>query len=83
MADEVKDWSIPDENDMLHVPDDLHPLFNKMGFQFRFVTISGKNEAIAAAHCVQIAQKFFSEHPELLLKREDLEKITEQKESNV
>lgn len=59
------DWSIP-ENGSIDVPDELMPLFNKVGFQFRFVRFSGKDEVIAIAHIVQAAQKFFSENPHLL-----------------
>jgi len=61
------DWSVPDANGNINVPDELYPLFNKLGFQFRFVLLSGKNEILAIAHAVQIAHKFFSENPHLVL----------------
>lgn len=55
------DWSIPDENDMIQVPDELAPFFNRVATQIRFHTISGKNEVITVAHIVQIAQEFFDQ----------------------
>jgi hypothetical protein len=65
---ELKDWSIPDERGNIYVPDELYPLFNSIAFEFRFHTLSGKNEVLAIAHSVQRAQEFFSKHPELLIK---------------
>ena len=55
-----KDWAIPDAEGNINVPDELYPLFNSVGFQMRFVNISGKNEIIACAHIVQKAQEFFA-----------------------
>ncbi len=55
---EGKDWSIPNSNDSIDVPDELRPLFNKLGMQLRFHTISGKNEIITIAHMVQIAVEY-------------------------
>lgn len=54
------DWSIPDSDGNIDVPDRLMPLFNKVGFQLRFHTISGKNEVLTIAHIVQMAEKFFT-----------------------
>lgn len=56
----------PDENGNIDFPDELMPLFDKVGMQMRFCTISGKNESLTVAHICQISQKFFSEHPNLL-----------------
>jgi hypothetical protein len=53
-----KDWSIPDENNVIHVPDELDELFNKVGTQIRFHTISGKNEVLTVAHIVQHAEAY-------------------------
>jgi hypothetical protein len=58
IKDELPDWSKP-INDQLDVPDELMPLFNKVGMQMRFHTISGKNEITTVAHIVQIAHEFF------------------------
>lgn len=60
-----KDWTEP-IGDEINVPDELMPLFNKVGMQLRFHTISGKNEVITIAHIVEKSRKFFSEHKELL-----------------
>ncbi len=58
-------WTEP-INDEINVPDDLMPLFNKVGFQIRFYTISGKNEIITIADIVEISRKFFSKNKNLL-----------------
>ena len=57
---EVKmaDWSIPDDQGNINVPDELAPLFNKVATQLRFHTISGKNEVITVAHIVQYADEY-------------------------
>jgi hypothetical protein len=60
MEQEIKnDWSIPDEDGNIDVPEELVPLFNKIGMQLRFHTISGKNEILTIAHIVQQSQAFF------------------------
>lgn len=56
---QLKDWTEPDEAGMINVPDELIPLFNKIGHQFRLHTISGKNEVLSIAHCVWNAEQFF------------------------
>lgn len=58
-------WTEP-KNDSISVPDALYPLFNKIGFQLRFHTISGKNEILTMAHITEIARQFFKQHPETL-----------------
>lgn len=56
-----KEWSSePDDNGVVHIPDELYPLFNKLGMQLRFHTISGENEIVVVARMVKIAQEFFS-----------------------
>lgn len=55
----TKDWTKPNDNDEIDVPDELMPLFNQIGTQIRLHTISGKNEILTVAHCVRNAQKFF------------------------
>lgn len=54
------DWTIPNDDGNLDVPDELMPLFNKFGNQLRFHTISGKNEVMTVAHMVQAAEDFFN-----------------------
>ena len=56
----MKDWTEP-VNGSIDVPDELMPLFNKVGMQIRFHTISGKNEVVTIAHIIKAAQKFFEE----------------------
>lgn len=56
----------PDEKGNIDVPDELMPLFDKIGMQFRFHKLSGKNEILAIAHCCQLAQDFFMQNPELI-----------------
>lgn len=61
-----KDWNKDgDENNDVEFPDELIPLYNKLGIQLRFHTISDKPEAGTIIDMLWIAQKFFSEHPEL------------------
>lgn len=61
MENEEKDWTIHNENNAIDVPDDLMPIFNKIGMQLRFHTISGLPEVQAVANMVWNAQKFFKE----------------------
>ena len=60
-SDKQTNWSIPDENGNIDMPDELEPLFNKLGFQLRFHTISGKGEIETLAAMTYIAQKFFND----------------------
>ena len=53
-------------DDHINVPDELMPLFNKVGMQIRFHTISGKTEVTTIAHIVENARQFFSKNPNLL-----------------
>lgn len=55
---EVNDWSIPNDEGSISVPDALVPLFNKVATQLRFHTISDKNEVITVAHIVQHAIEY-------------------------
>jgi hypothetical protein len=63
----MKDWTEVKEG-IIDVPDELMPLFNKVGTQLRFHTISGKTEVETIAHIIWNAQKFFIENPNLLKK---------------
>lgn len=65
----AKDWTEV-VNGVIDVPDELMPLFDKVGMQLRFHTISGKGEVETIADIVYSAQKFFGEHPELTIKEE-------------
>jgi hypothetical protein len=56
---ELKDWTEPDLKGNIDVPDELMPLFNKIGMQIRFHTISGANEVLTIARMVKVAQEFF------------------------
>lgn len=67
-----KDWTKADKDGTISVPDELDSLYNKIGMQLRFHTISGKNEVQTVADMVYIAQKHFSEHPELLFEYETI-----------
>lgn len=56
----VGDWCKEDKGS-IDVPDNLMPLFNKLGMQLRFHTISDKNEMATICSMVWIAQMFFHE----------------------
>jgi hypothetical protein len=47
---------------VIHVPDELDPLINKIAFQLRFHTICGKGQEETICSMVAIAQKFFHEY---------------------
>ncbi len=55
----VNDWTVPVHGRIV-VPDELYPLFNKVAFQLRFHTLSGKSEVETVADIVWIAQEFFA-----------------------
>lgn len=59
--EDKKHWSQADADGIIHVPDYLDPLINKVGFQLRFHTISGKNEVQTICDIVAICEKFFNE----------------------
>lgn len=63
---EDNNWHIP-VNGVIHVPDELDPLINKIAFQIGFLLHSGKSENETICHIAYAAQKFFSENPELLI----------------
>lgn len=52
---EEQDWTVPDKDDIIHIPDRLDKLFNRLGTQLRFHTISDKNEVLTIAHMTKIA----------------------------
>ncbi len=58
---EDKRWSEPNEDGIISVPDELDALVNKVGFQLRFHTISGKGEIQTVCDIVYIAEKYFKE----------------------
>jgi hypothetical protein len=53
-----EDWTKP-VNDVVSMPDHLDPLFNKLGMQLRFHTITGISEQEALIRMVRIAEEFF------------------------
>ncbi len=57
----------PDKNGQITLPDHLDSLFNKLGMQLRFCTISGKNEILTLVHMCQMAEEYFKK-PEINLK---------------
>jgi len=64
----MKEWTPEVIDGIITTPDELDKLVNYVGMQIRFHTISGKSEGETIVHIVWKAQKFFSEHPELLIK---------------
>jgi hypothetical protein len=54
-----KDWTVPDKDGTIHIPDELDGLFNKLGMQLRFHTLSDKNEIQTVADMIWIAEQFF------------------------
>jgi len=73
---EIKDWTIPDEKGVIHVPDELDALINKIGFQIRFLTISGKDESQTIADIAWIAQQYFAKANTLKLGMNFFDKST-------
>jgi hypothetical protein len=59
------DWTKP-VDDILTVPDPLEPLFNKIGMQINFLTISGKNKTLTVADITEISRRFFSSNQDAL-----------------
>jgi hypothetical protein len=57
----IKDWTKADDNGEIHVPDQLDKLVNSIGMQFKFVSISGKNEGQAICDIAYKAQLVFTE----------------------
>lgn len=60
-----KNWVEPID-DLIDVPDVLMPLFNKVGMQIKFHTISGENEILTIARIVEVSRQFFRDNPEAL-----------------
>lgn len=62
----ITDWTDPkkreDGTEFIDVPDELMPLFEKVGFQLRLHTIANKDEVKTVASIVYLAQKFFTEN---------------------
>ena len=59
------EWTKPID-DTIDVPDELMPLFNKVGMQVKLMTISGKNEVQTIADIVELSRKFFKDKLNLL-----------------
>lgn len=55
-----KDWSIPNPDGSIDVPDELDDLFNKVGMQLKFHTISGLSELETIANICFLAQEYFN-----------------------
>jgi len=53
----IKDWTEPDAEGDINVPDRLDKLLNRIGFQLRLVTISGLNEIECLARMVKGADE--------------------------
>jgi hypothetical protein len=58
-TNEEVDWRIADKDGSITIPDELDDLFNKIGMQLRFHTISGKNELQTIVDMVWIADQFY------------------------
>lgn len=71
--DNLLNWTEPDKDGNINIPDELDPLFNKLGMQLRFHTISGKNEVQTVVDMTYIADKFYSE------KINEIDKIVSEK----
>lgn len=67
---EDNNWHIAKDG-VIHVPDELDPLINKIAFQIGFLIHSGKSENETICHIAYNAQKFFSENPELLISKKE------------
>lgn len=52
-------WTEP-SGGVINVPDEYADLMNKVITQLRFHRISGKGEALTAAHLISIASEFFN-----------------------
>ena len=59
--DKSQNWTKPDKNGNIHVPEELKPLFNKLGTQLEFYNIRVKNEVQTLADMTFIADEFYSE----------------------
>ena len=59
------EWTKPID-DTIDVPDELMPLFNKVGMQVKLMTISGKNEVQTIVDIVELSRKFFKDKLNLL-----------------
>ena len=59
------EWTKPID-DTIDVPDELMPLFNKVGIQVKLMIISGKNEVQTIADIVELSRKFFKDKLNLL-----------------
>ena len=59
MPKETIDWTKADSEGNITIPDELDPLFHKIGMQLRFHTISGKNELQTVVDILWNADQFY------------------------
>lgn len=64
----AEDWTIADKDGNINIPDRLDKLFNKLGMQMRFHTISGKNELQTVVDMTAIADKYSAQQNDELIK---------------
>jgi hypothetical protein len=62
-----ENWNKSSDGKSIDVPDVLMPLFNKIGMQLRFHTISDKSEVLTIADTLELSRKFFKENKETLI----------------
>jgi len=58
----IKNWTQSDADGNINVPDDLDSIVNKIGFQIRFMTLSGKNEIQTICDIAYITQQFYHKY---------------------
>lgn len=57
----IEDWTKPDKDGNINVPDELDKLVNKIGMQIAFMTLSGKNQVQTICDIVFISERFFND----------------------
>lgn len=70
-----KDWTTPDENGILHIPDRLDDVFNRLGHYLRVHTISGHNEIEVIAYMTRFCDEYASQKCKAL--QEENERLKE------
>lgn len=61
------DWTKADPDGTIHIPDELDSLFNKIGMQLKFHTISGLNEVQTITNILWAADQFYKKKYEKLV----------------